>query len=89
MGKLIFWVVVILGALMAARLIARYNARKDTDQEPLKNSKKQAASSLQDGQESMVRCAHCGIHLPRSEALLQNGETWCSADHARLGHTRN
>ena len=35
--------------------------------------------------ESMVRCAHCGIHLPRSEALLQNGQTWCSAEHARLG----
>jgi len=33
----------------------------------------------------MVRCAHCGIHLPRSEALLQGGHTWCSAEHARLG----
>jgi len=36
----------------------------------------------------MVRCAHCGIHLPRSEALLQGGQTWCSAEHARLGAPR-
>lgn len=35
--------------------------------------------------EAMVRCAHCGIHLPRSEALLQGGQTWCSQEHARLG----
>ena len=35
--------------------------------------------------ERMVRCAHCGIHLPRSEALLQGGRTWCSQEHARLG----
>jgi len=33
----------------------------------------------------MVRCAHCGIHLPRSEAVLMNGQTWCSQEHARLG----
>jgi len=33
----------------------------------------------------MVRCAHCGIHLPRSEAVLQNGLTWCSTEHAALG----
>lgn len=35
--------------------------------------------------EPMVRCAHCGIHLPRSEALMKNGQTWCSDAHAQLG----
>ncbi|MBK1781631.1 hypothetical protein JHL22_10410 [Advenella sp. WQ 585] len=35
--------------------------------------------------ESMVQCAHCHIHLPRSEACLINGKTWCSEEHARLG----
>ncbi|MGE8636701.1 MAG: PP0621 family protein, partial [Achromobacter piechaudii] len=38
--------------------------------------------------ESMVRCAHCGIHLPRSEAVLLNGKTWCSTEHAALGPAR-
>ena len=31
--------------------------------------------------EGMVRCAQCGIHLPRSEALLQSGRTYCSTAH--------
>jgi len=35
--------------------------------------------------ESMVRCEYCGIHLPRSEALLLQGKTWCGEEHARLG----
>ncbi|MGV2861508.1 PP0621 family protein, partial [Achromobacter sp. AGC39] len=38
--------------------------------------------------ESMVRCAHCGIHLPRSEAVLVNGMTWCSTEHSTLGPAR-
>ncbi|WP_261006892.1 PP0621 family protein, partial [Bordetella pertussis] len=36
----------------------------------------------------MVRCAHCGVHLPRSEAVLLGGQTWCSSDHARRGAER-
>lgn len=47
-----------------------------------------AASSRRprgDGAESMVRCAHCGIHLPRSEALLIGGHTYCSPAHRDAG----
>ena len=35
--------------------------------------------------EGMVRCAHCGIHLPRSEAVQARGQTWCSAEHSAAG----
>jgi uncharacterized protein len=31
--------------------------------------------------ESMVTCAHCGVHLPRSEALAARGLHYCSAAH--------
>jgi uncharacterized protein len=31
--------------------------------------------------ESMVTCAHCGVHLPRSEALAARGLHYCSASH--------
>ena len=31
--------------------------------------------------EGMVACAHCGVHLPASEALLANGRSYCSAAH--------
>jgi uncharacterized protein len=33
------------------------------------------------GPEGMVRCVQCGIHLPRSEALLKEGRTYCSNAH--------
>ncbi|HKA42942.1 MAG TPA: PP0621 family protein [Burkholderiales bacterium] len=35
------------------------------------------------GGEDMVRCAHCGVHLPRSESLTTQGEFFCTPDHQR------
>lgn len=43
------------------------------------------ASSAASGSEDMVRCAHCGIHLPRSEGFLSQGRHFCSDEHRRLG----
>lgn len=31
--------------------------------------------------EDMVRCAHCGVHLPRSESIQADGQFFCSAEH--------
>jgi uncharacterized protein len=31
--------------------------------------------------EEMVTCAHCGVHLPRSEALAARSLHYCSAAH--------
>lgn len=36
-------------------------------------------------EENMVQCAHCGVYLPASEAVTQQGRHWCSSEHARLG----
>jgi uncharacterized protein len=33
----------------------------------------------------LVKCAHCGVHLPRSEARMEQGALYCSEEHARLG----
>jgi uncharacterized protein len=35
--------------------------------------------------ESMVPCAHCGINVPRSEALEGAGRFFCSEEHRRVG----
>ena len=33
----------------------------------------------------MISCAHCGVHLPRSEALPgASGKGYCDADHRAL-----
>lgn len=31
--------------------------------------------------EGMVACAHCGVHLPSSQALLGQDRPYCSAEH--------
>ncbi len=31
--------------------------------------------------EDMVRCVHCGVHLPRSESILSGGKFYCSEAH--------
>ena len=33
----------------------------------------------------LVRCANCGVHLPRAEARESGGALYCSDEHARLG----
>lgn len=81
MGKLLIWVVVILAIMVVMRIVAsRNSARREAAKAP-----PPAPRSGSGPAESMVRCAHCGVHLPRSEALLISGKTWCSRDHAQLG----
>jgi uncharacterized protein len=36
-------------------------------------------------QGELVKCAHCGVHLPRAEARQTEGLLYCSEEHARLG----
>ncbi|HEY7758209.1 MAG TPA: PP0621 family protein [Burkholderiales bacterium] len=35
--------------------------------------------------EDMVRCAVCGVHLPRSESFTSRGSYFCTDEHRRLG----
>lgn len=83
MGKLFLWVVIILVAMVAIRLIAARNSAKRHAPKPSPRAPARQPGS--GPSESMVNCAHCGIYLPRSEAILIGGKTWCSNEHARLG----
>ncbi len=86
MGKILFWFVVIMAVLIGARLLARSgSARTGGSGQQIRAKEKPADTDMSDA-ESMVRCAHCGIHMPRSEAYLSDGQTWCGQEHARLGH---
>ncbi|AKM42414.1 pyrimidine deaminase [Burkholderia contaminans FFH2055] len=33
--------------------------------------------------EPMVRCAECGVHAPKGDAVAAGGEYFCSAEHAQ------
>ena len=71
------FVVLILLLVLAVWLIRRaFAASKNRE-----GSRGQASSQGGD----LVRCARCGVHLPRAEALLAGGDTFCGEEHARLG----
>ncbi|GAB2884512.1 hypothetical protein LSG25_19090 [Paralcaligenes sp. KSB-10] len=84
MGKVLFWIVLIVGGMLLARILAQHNANNQAGTRQPKQAARRGAPPIQHP-ESMVRCAHCGIHMPRSEAVLINGQTWCSQEHAKLG----
>ncbi|MFU1913116.1 PP0621 family protein [Bordetella avium] len=79
MGKIIFWFFAILTILTVWRMI---NAR--TPRKPGTTRQPPTAKAV----EPMVSCAHCGLHLPRSEAVQAHGQSWCSQEHARLGQSK-
>lgn len=33
--------------------------------------------------EPMVRCAECGVHAPKGDAVVAGGEYFCSTEHAQ------
>jgi uncharacterized protein len=47
--------------------------------------RKPGRDGAQPPQGELVSCAHCGVHLPRSEARSAGGQHFCSEEHWRLG----
>ncbi len=78
--KYLIWTLIIVGMALLTRVLTHHNARKAMQARNTSNKK-----SGTDTPEPMVRCAHCQIYLPRSEAILSNGKTWCSSEHASIG----
>ncbi|MPW15950.1 deaminase [Paraburkholderia sp. CNPSo 3157] len=33
--------------------------------------------------EPMIRCVECGVHAPKSDSVMVEGQTFCSHDHAK------
>ncbi|MEZ0332095.1 MAG: PP0621 family protein [Methylophilaceae bacterium] len=34
--------------------------------------------------ESMVQCSECGVHLPKSDSISEQGNYYCSEAHSKL-----
>lgn len=43
------------------------------------------SSTQENTVEDMVKCAHCGVNLPRSEAIYSGGNFFCTLEHKQLG----
>lgn len=44
----------------------------------------QAAPPTPTGPQEMVRCAHCGVHLPHGDAVVGRIGLYCSPEHRQL-----
>ena len=51
-----------------------------------RRAERDAASRQSKIEDDMVRCADCGVHLPRGESLTVKGQFYCSAEHQRRHH---
>ncbi len=47
-----------------------------------------AAPRSADTPATITRCAHCGLHLPRSEAVHAGDRDYCSTEHRLAGPER-
>jgi uncharacterized protein len=74
MGRLLFFVLLGIGLYVAYRL---WRAGQRRDGGP--------SSGPPPAGEAMVRCDHCGLNVPQSEAFGEGGRWYCSDAHRRLG----
>lgn len=72
MGKLIILLLLVAVAWAVFKHLAK----------PRADSRKKPSAAAED----MVRCARCGVHLPRSESLTSRGQFFCSEEHLRLSN---
>jgi uncharacterized protein len=71
MGKLFF---LIAAGLLVYWILRSYKRKLDArDQAPAPR-----------GAEDMVKCVHCGVNLPRGEAVLSQGKFFCGDEHRRI-----
>jgi len=71
MLRLLFWIALIAAAVWLWR--------------KLKAPAAPAPSSRERDAAPMVRCAHCGVHLPRDRALNLQQQWYCSQAHLEQG----
>ena len=75
MGKVIFWLVVVIAVMFVLRMVnvAKLRQRRD-DAHPGSDDKTQAV---------MVKCTECGVYLPRAEAKSGARGPCCGDDACR------
>ena len=75
MSKLLLFLLILVGIYLFRRSVLR-----PPGQAPRMGS---APPPESDRAERMIECAHCGLHVPESEAVAGDGLTFCSEAHRR------
>ncbi|MDR3372018.1 PP0621 family protein [Rhodoferax sp.] len=69
--------------ILVAVLISVWLWRNRRDSGASVSTKQPAEPKPQD----MVRCHHCGMHIPGNEAVVGKQGSYCSAEHQRLSES--
>jgi uncharacterized protein len=70
--------------LLLVALVVIWAIKRSRVNPPAGSDKPQAASPTE-----MVACAHCGIHLPRAEAVSGQKGLYCSTEHRSAAQDSN
>lgn len=71
----------VLLVLWVAFAIWRNGRRREEVERAKRHHQQQPGGALPEPQ-AMIRCAHCGLHLPAADALPgKDGKVYCSAAH--------
>lgn len=71
---------VLLIVLVVAIGIWRSRRDKDGAEAPVR-----PASPSPGGPQDILACAHCGVHIPKAEALMLGSQAYCCPEHRSLG----
>ncbi len=90
MIRYLLLILFILLVIWATRALRGRSGRSDAGESGSSSRQRRASGKGAEEDRLMLRCAHCGVHLPRDEALPGKGGVFCCEDHraiveARLG----
>ena len=75
MGQLLRLIIILFGVWLVIRIIKRSFA-----------SSSRAGRRAKPAIARMVACAHCGVHVPESEAIQDGDRFYCSKEHLNAAH---
>lgn len=86
--KFLLWAVIVF-VIVAWLFRSKKNSAGSDNVRSDSAARESAATTAAGDIEPMLPCAHCGVHIPASEAVISSsGAAYCSQEH-RLGHAKS
>lgn len=86
--RILWWLLLALALVWLYRSWRGSSGGAGTGGSPAGHSERSSpgtAASKPRAPQPMLRCAHCGVHLPSSDVLTSDGLPYCSAAHRDAG----
>jgi uncharacterized protein len=89
MGKVLSWIAIAFAIYVAYKIVLalqRKSQIRDGEVPDLAAREAKQAKPPEPKQlTTLIACAHCGLQLPKEEAVTERGSFFCGQPHARLG----